>query len=275
MKIILSRKGMDSSYGGHPSIIIDDKLISLPIPSSCNKCTYSEILSGYNDYSMYELIIKTTNKIKIKNWVLITKETQCHLDPDIVFEHLNRQVDWKGSLGQVGAAQTVLKKNDISMGDIFLFFGWFREYQDLGNGFICKSMSDKHIIYGYLQVGSTIYPDKDDIPQWLLYHPHVNGDKNNCIYVAADVCSWNKNLPGYGVFRFDDRLYLTKNGYTRSKWSLPGFFKEVNIGYHSKNSWKTDYFQSANRGQEFVVSENMKISDWAINLIEECSYRES
>jgi len=45
MKIILSRKGFDSSFGRYPSLIYENKLISLPIPSFSNKTDikYSEI----------------------------------------------------------------------------------------------------------------------------------------------------------------------------------------------------------------------------------------
>ena len=65
---------------------------------------------------------------------------------------------------------------------------------------------------------------------------------------------------------------MTKKGYSRSKWLLPDFFREVSIGYHSENSWKENYFQSAHRGQEFVISPNDKINLWAVNLIEKKSY---
>lgn len=273
MKIILSRKGMDSACGGYPSIIIDNKLISLPIPSIFDVCRYVEISSGYNDYNMHELILKINNKIKIKNWILLTDETKCHLDPDIVFSSLKRQLGWRGSLGQAGAAQTVLENNRICKGDIFLFFGWFGEYIDLGDKFMFDSKTGKHVLYGYLQVGDIIYPSQNEIPYWLSSHPHAKRKKNNCIYIASDFCSWNNSLSGCGVFRFANELSLTRNGYSRSKWLLPDFFKEVSIGYHSENSWKSDYFQSANRGQEFVISENTKITDWAIRLIEEYSHK--
>lgn len=270
MKIILSRKGMDSACGGYPSIVIDSKLISLPIPSISDTCRYSEIFSGYKDYNMQELILMINKKIKIKNWELLADNTKCHLDPDIVYESLQREVGWKGSLGQVGAAQTVLKNNNICKGDIFIFFGWFKEYKDLGHKLKPEPKSGKHIIYGYLQIGDILNPDETNIPHWLSYHPHnIKMIKNNCIYIAKETCSWNNNICGYGMFEFNKKLLLTKSGCSRSKWLLPDFFKDVSIAYHSKNSWKNDYFQSANRGQEFVVSEDKRVTDWAIKLIEE------
>lgn len=54
---------------------------------------------------------------------------------------------------------------------------------------------------------------------------------------------------------------------SRSKWQLPSIFKEVDITYHSKTSWKDNYFQSAFRGQEFVCQENDKITKWAKDII--------
>ena len=43
MKVILSRKGFDSCYGGHPSPILPDgRMISLPIPSSEDLICYKD-----------------------------------------------------------------------------------------------------------------------------------------------------------------------------------------------------------------------------------------
>ena len=60
---------------------------------------------------------------------------------------------------------------------------------------------------------------------------------------------------------------------TRSKWELPDIFREVSITYHNKKSWKDNYFQSACRGQEFVIEENDLIENWAINIIKENARR--
>jgi len=47
MKIILSRKGFDSSYGGYPSPILPDKtLLSLPIPYLRNKIASGVLYDG-------------------------------------------------------------------------------------------------------------------------------------------------------------------------------------------------------------------------------------
>jgi len=60
---------------------------------------------------------------------------------------------------------------------------------------------------------------------------------------------------------------LIKKDHPRSQWDLPQLFREVPISYHSKDSWKVEgYFQSAHRGQEFVVQGERKIEWWVRDL---------
>ena len=109
------------------------------------------------------------------------------------------------------------------------------------------------------------------VPPWMKYHPHCENfrrqKKNNTIYVARETLSWDKSIPGAGVFNYSDELVLTKPGCSRSKWVLPDIFKNVQISHHSNNSWKHDYFQSAAIGQEFVVEENEKIERWVEDAV--------
>ncbi len=77
----------------------------------------------------------------------------------------------------------------------------------------------------------------------------------------------DRNLAGAGTFQFNNRLVLTRSGYSRSRWELPDFFKTMRISYHSKDSFVDGYFDSAKIGQEFVVEENARITDWALKLI--------
>lgn len=47
MKIVLSRKGFDSSFGGVASPILpDERLVSLPIPYQHSPVTYNDIRFG-------------------------------------------------------------------------------------------------------------------------------------------------------------------------------------------------------------------------------------
>src|SRR5512137_1653099 len=83
MKIILSRKGFDSSLGGYPSPILPDgKMVSLPIPLK-DELRYSGLLAE-GGLTYYDLMKQLKLKIKIGNhWPALNKETKCHLDPDI------------------------------------------------------------------------------------------------------------------------------------------------------------------------------------------------
>jgi len=54
-------------------------------------------------------------------------DTAVHLDPDINASAIQRKDQWKGIFGQSSAAQSHLSKKNIEVGDIFLFFGWFKD----------------------------------------------------------------------------------------------------------------------------------------------------
>lgn len=277
MKVVLSRKGFDSSYGGYPSLILPDgRLVSLSIPGGDDEVRFSDVRSGYGNMTLYDIMCSIKDTIYCGKKKSLTKETCCHLDPDLLYESVPRAPGWRGCFGQAGAAQTVLEKNNVKKDDIILFFGWFNHYS-LDKGIFKQAQGDgKHIIYGYMQIEEKIYTNKDAIPEWLLYHPHVlerrvNRD-TNCIFTARDRLSWDNNLPGYGIFKYSEKLDLTKAGLSRSKWELPEFFRNKQITYHSDTSWKDGYFQSAHRGQEFVIQEDDDILNWAKQIISENVY---
>ena len=55
MKIILSRKGFDSEYGGYPSPILPNgQMISLPIPDQKDDIKYSDVKAG--ELTCYDLM---------------------------------------------------------------------------------------------------------------------------------------------------------------------------------------------------------------------------
>lgn len=269
MKIILSRKGFDSSFGGYSSFIMpDNTLISLPIPNRWDNIKYSEIKSEYNDCSLYDLMFSKCKSIKSGKWYDLSEDSKCHFDPDLNYNALPRKVGWVGTLGQTGIAQKLLEKHKVRENDLFLFFGWFENYEN-----VKKNMTTgKHLIFGYLQIGKILYTKKDEVPKWLQSHPHALkrrlDNEYNCIYIAREKCSWNEKINGYGMLTFNNELVLTAPGMSRSKWTLPDFFRNVDISYHSKDSWKVDYFQSAKRGQEFIIQDNVEVENWAKNLID-------
>ena len=275
MKIILSRKGFDSAYGGYPSPILpDNRMISFPIPSN-DKISYDQIKFGKN-FTYLKLMKQLNPKIKFDGkWLPLTKNTKCHLDPDINLNIIKRPKEWKPLFGQINAAQTHLQNQGVKKNDIFLFFGWFKKTINENNKLLFdpnESNHGIHIIFGYFQIGRIMNILSDTkIPSWIKYHPHTCETRkiipNNTIYIARDTISWDKKLPGAGFFNYNSDLVLTKHGFSRTKWDLPALFKKVNISYHTEDCWKENYFQSVARGQEFVVEENNKVTKWAMKLI--------
>ena len=259
MRIILSRKGFDSENGCQASPIMPDgTLLSFPIPSN-DSTLYQDIF--YKDKTYFDIIKELNQSTKLK------PNSGCHLDPDINYYCINRSNDWTGIFGQAEAAQGHLQNNKITMNDIFLFFGWFKETELVHGKLQYKAEArDLHIIFGYLQIGN-IY--KDNFPDWTKYHPHAKfkSVKNNCLYTASEKLSFESNLPGYGIFKFNKKLVLTKDNETRSRWDLPEYFKKVKISYHNESSFMNGYFDSAKKGQEFIIESNSDVSNWAKEII--------
>jgi hypothetical protein len=264
MRIILSRKGFDSQYGGQPSPILSDgTLLSLPIPAKDEKLKFEEI--SYSNRTYLEIIKELNQRSKTKDGYT------CHLDPDIRAEMIPRESNWLPLFGQTGGAQGHLSKNEIKKGDLFLFFGWFRETEYI-DGCIKykKNAPDLHVIFGYLQIGD-IYSDYKKFPIELLNHAHAQkkyeNDKNNVIYKATTHLSFLPSVAGGGCLNYHPDLVLTKKGNSRSKWKLPSLFNNLIITYHTKKSFVDDYFKSAAKGQEFIVEESNLVTDWAKDLI--------
>ena len=279
MKLILSRKGFDSAAGGFPSPIMPDgPLLSLPIPIQDNIC-YSN-LKFTKDVSYFEIISQLKPKVKINGkWILLTKETKCHLDPDLIPDIYPRKPGWKPIFGQIDAAQSHLEKNNVREGDLFLFFGLFQETEYIDGALKFKRNSKPiHVIFGYFEIDKIhLIQEGTNVPDWMLYHPHVADIKKwrrkkptNTIYEAKEHLSFNQKFPGACTFKYDSSLVLTKKDCSASKWNLPDCFKNVNITYHSnskKYGWKEDCFYSASRGQEFIIEGNKEIERWAKELI--------
>ena len=116
-KIIFSRKGLDSSAGGAPSPIMPDgRIFSLPIPQKEKSPNRYKNLQ-FDEFNGTKLLKNFKSKIKPNDF--------CHYDP-----RLNQKV---GIFGQANAAQSELDNLEVQTGDLFLFFGWFRNVVKKGN----------------------------------------------------------------------------------------------------------------------------------------------
>lgn len=274
--VILSRKGVDRGNSKMSNLVITNndkcKIVMIPIPSETDKATYND-LTFSNDKNLdfhTKEYMRTHGSNELK--------TKCHADPNLL-NYFN-DPNFLGSIGQVGSSQSHLEKQNIKVGDIFIFFGRF-SYMDLVNNQPKIRDEDKHLLFGYLQVGEIIYPNKLTPSQrkeyekkypWIVNQPHWNIDKyknnqNNCIYIANEKCTFDSSLCGYGIFNYNDELVLTKNGETISHWDLSKDILREQLSYHNERNIKENYFQSAKRGQEFVFKESQKVEQWAISLI--------
>ncbi len=165
----------------------------------------------------------------------IRPDATVHFDPDLDSSMTARGKGWRPSLGQMSAAQMHLRNNNVCVGDVFLFFGWFREVEMGAMGWqFVRNAPNKHVMFGWLQIGEILDAARERetvlrANPWLDRHPHlscradyINLRKNNTVYVASESCDFAPTLQGGGVFsRYRDELCLTWPGRSRTQWRLP------------------------------------------------------
>ena len=264
-RIILSRKGFDGTAGGCPSPIFPDgTMFSIPIPENKKHTvrTQFEDLGRQGEFRFPKSLITSSRRE-------ILLSGQVHLDPDIRPSLRSRLAakDCHGMLlyGQDGSSQTHLENEGVGKGDLFLFFGLFRQatYRDEAAYFI-RSARQAHVIWGWLQVGDRHLLQRGHLPESLrsaFHHPHLDYEDReiNCMYVGSTSLSFCDHFAGAGIFeKYDDNLRLTSpDEYRCSHWNLPAFFAKAGMTYHSLHEWERcgDMIrgQAAGRGQEFVL----------------------
>ncbi|MBQ9031964.1 MAG: hypothetical protein IJ106_11020 [Parasporobacterium sp.] len=268
MKVILSRKGFDSTNGGCPSPILPDgTLLSLPIPSK-DEDTYSNI--SYQGKSYSEILRQLRPK---------KEYSHCHVDPDLRPNLRNRQVKgWMPAFGQIDAAQGLLSNAGVGPGDIFLFFGWFRKVIDGTNGYrFAKrgygdyySWADMHVIYGYMQIGRILL-DPDEIKNYT-WHPHASAsrlqNKTNALYLPADHLSWNPSMKGWGTLGFRKDRVLTMKGMKRGTWNPFPFLLPEHVYGNKKNSATNGGLYYGGIWQELVIYDSEGLIEWVNKLLQ-------
>lgn len=266
MKVSFSRKGFDSKNGGQANAILPDgTLLPFPIPDSQNGYPHTYKSLHIEGQSFYDIIssLKARPKVKAEDW--------CHLDPDLRKDVKQRPDGWKPAFGQADQSLSELQNHNFGKdgkGDLFLFFGWFRETEFLNGRLIYKKNApDIQLIYGYMQVWAIIKAG-DDIPGWLSTHPHAtqiqNRSTKDAIFLPSDVLSFAPELPGAAMLKYAPELVLTAPGMSRSRWKLPDFFKNDNIkiGHSPKQPEDGSYFQSATIGQEMIWEATNEAITW-------------
>ena len=283
MKIILSRKGFDSSVGKVASPILPSgRLCSLPIPTADgeNAPRYSDIL--FDGQSLGKLVHDLAGG-------KILPERPAHLDPDINSVSVPRKPDWRGVFGQANAAERHLQNQGVKAGDVFLFYGWFKEVECYGGTYrYVPDARDRHIIFGWLQIEQRIpVAEGSRIPAWACDHVHCRRPQPfplDSLYIATErltLQGTSFDIPGAGIFpRYHPSLCLTDQEpcVSRRMWRLPSWMFPVDgrpaLTYHADpKRWekRADYalLKSAGRGQEFVLDtvHYPEAEGWLANLI--------
>jgi hypothetical protein len=248
---------------------VDGRPISLPIPA-----TNAPSPTRYGD-----LAEPRSSLARDLSKGGLADDRLCHLDPDIDYRALSgRPAGWRGALGQAGDALSHLRKREVGTGDIFLFWGLFRECTRGPNGWRYTGPRF-HAIFGWLEVEKVIDLGADgthalhDYP-WLAQHPHVRPGwfERNALFIASETLSINRDICGYGVFDRPHRM--TQTGQTPSRWKVPSWLDPLSEGVgmtYCANGWRGQGLVTIpGRGQEFVadVKERTDVRDWLLGLFE-------
>lgn len=268
MKLILSRKGMDSSFGPVASPIMPDgRLCWLPIPEvNSDKCglpLYEEVPFG--GVTLGKLVQDLSGG-------KIPADARAHLDPDLCADYRPRLPGWRPLFGQTGSAEKHLRNMGVGEGDIFLYFGWYRQVEEVDGIYrYVKGAPDMHVLFGWLQIAERRdVLGLDGVPPWAAAHPHYIGQPYgmvDVVYVGTEhlvLEGRDTGLPGAGMFRqLKPELVLSAPGKTRSVWRLPEWFfpreGRKPLSYHEDvgRCWTCEdgaaWLQTAGRGQEFVL----------------------
>jgi len=267
MKVILSRKGFDSSNGGVVSPIFEDgEMISLPIPSH-DKDVYSELQYKGMPYSgiLEDLHYKGGE--------------HCHVDPDLDMGRRAKAIEnWVPAFGQIDAAAQYLKNIGIREGDLFLFFGNFHRVEKCDGHYRYVRRTgdfyrdrDLQVIWGYLQVGEIIDDPAEQEKLW--WHPHAceerRSNRTNVIFKAAERLSLDKSKPGAGLLQFDKKRVLTLEGCNKATWKKNAVYDLDHILSNRRNSAcnPEEGIYYAGIWQELGLVESEECTNWAESMV--------
>jgi hypothetical protein len=275
VRLVLSRKGFDSGWGGRPSPNLPDGgLVSLPIPEPRpadagipytrlrvrgEALTYARLLRRLGIRAVRYPAAAYRGERDRSVVRVPVERARAHLDPDLLEQTAERATGWRPAFGQTGGAQRHLAGRGIGPGDLFLFFGWFR---------------GTRAVPGWVVVAVVVPVSADTALAWD--HPHLGGRhleryaRHNTLYLSPDRLSLDSRLPGAGAFHgFDPRLRLSAEGATRRVWDLPMAFHPdrtpAPLSWHGPRRWRREGDRAlldTVRGQEFVVDVTPGIDAW-------------
>jgi hypothetical protein len=265
-KIIFSRKGFDSSAGGIASPIFPDfTLFSIPIPSDDreDEQNYKDLAFSYKQESIADILNDLSKKSIVKQGYTSScnyKTQRCHHDP----MHIQTE-EYDGIVfGQYDRAAGHLRNKKVSEGDIFLFYGWFKEVEKNSDTWQYKQKAkDLHLIWSYMVVGEVYSIETPQQREQLLKthpflkeHPHMKIEKDkttktNTLYLSKE----------YKYFNYSQNRILTdtKEYKGRSNWRLPKYFNQPQAFSYLKKFHDNDNDTNVSfrgYGQEFVLDLN-------------------
>lgn len=224
MRVVLSRKGNDSSAGRFPSPILPDgTLVSVPIPEPVpgTGLTYEQVVAPDGRKLLDLLDVETRGWPR--RWrqpvegLLRQPGREAHLDPDLDPKNRKRDAGFAATLGQNGAAQAHLRNEGVGPGDLFLFYGWFAAAPSAGDLF-GRDPDGCHVVWGWLQVNEVVDATVVRARPALAGHPHVVQplrSGHNVLYVAGS------GPDSAGLLRWSPARRLSSPGGPRSRWALP------------------------------------------------------
>lgn len=268
MKVILSRKGFDSANGGIVSPIMEDgTLLSFPIPSD-DRDTFEDLAYCGQSYA------KILDDLKYRGGA------HCHVDPDLSPDRRKNAIDgWRPIFGQISSSAAYLLHNvNVSVGDLFLFFGNYHkvECRDGKFRYVRKTGdfyqdNDLQVIWGYMQVGEII--TDSEAQRKYPWHPHASEarlrDSGNVMFLARERLSFNEALPGAGMLRFREDRVLTAPHQKKATWIKRSVYDVDAVVGNRKNSAKTEngiYY--AGIWQELGLHETPDCEAWAKAIVQ-------
>jgi hypothetical protein len=212
-----------------------------------------------------------------------------NLNPDLDPEALPREQGWKPNFLQRGAPRQHLDDNYVGEGDLFLFYGSFRETLSQGGLRFRPDQPERHCIYGWLQISAICRPgqaDSPELPDFCASNPQIqeaasSGDA--ALYLATQrlkILGLRRQVPGGGVFKyFSNSLLLTaREAKSPGVWFLPHWLYPASRGkpplscHGSMDRWskvgKGIQLTTAEKNEEFVLNSEFypESRDWLRDL---------
>jgi hypothetical protein len=255
-KIVLSRKGFDSTAGGgySPFDPQTGRYIVLPIPMGeeelaiSNHLKYEEIpiisnyLDGYPETNLKSLMEDMKKKATLQTKSKKEESEYAHFDPWLgpcpwLAEDSNHQI---GAFGQVGIPQAQLHNQGVGEGSLFLFFSRFKPLDKNKENKIIPGISrenlnkDLYFIYGWLKVKELIQEHVDE----CLWSRHPHNTKEYFDYYANRENAKSEN--GKNTIYIADEFLFNDGSDIRGCGYFPTLNKDLLLtapAQESEKSW--------------------------------------